>query len=187
MSWSDPLDRRAALHRLAAGGAGLGLAAGLGGLLGGCGFHPLYARDSETGDSTVNHLHAIRVAPLRDRVGQQLHNLLRNRLNPYGQPSAPAYVLDVSLRETVRELALRTDETATRADLNIVASYTLTRPGASDVLFSGQSQSVNSYNILQSQFATQASENDARERSLRELSDDIRAQLAIYFTRQADL
>lgn len=182
MSSSDPRDRsgrppgrRAALALLAG--------AATGALLSGCGFRPLYARSDESGYSTVDELRAIRITPLRDRTGQQLHNLLRDRLNPLGQPVDPAYQLDVQVTETVRELALRSDETATRADLDIVASYSLSQADESEVLFEGRSHAVNSFNILRSQFATQTSEKDARERSLRELSDDIRAQLGIFFAR----
>ena len=51
------------------------------------------------------------------------------------------------------------------------------------MVFSGQSNSVNSYNIVDSQFATFISERDARERALRELSEDIRLRLATYFAR----
>lgn len=83
----------------------------------------------------------------------------------------------------MRELALRSDETATRADLDLVAEFTLRRPSAEDVLFRGHGRSINSYNIRTSQFATHVSEQDARERGLRELADDIRAQVAIYFAR----
>ena len=184
MSCSDPkgplTPSRRSLCRSAWGLIAVGA---VGGLLSACGFRPLYGRSDETGGSTVDHLRAIRISPLRDRTGQQLHNLLRDRLNPDGQPADPLYSLDVRLNETIQELALRTDETATRADLNIVATYLLYRFGRDEALFEGQSRTVNSFNILQSQFATQTSETDARERSLRELSDDIRAQLAIYFTR----
>ena len=173
MSWSEtspPLarGRRRVLAALA-GCAGMGLLAG-------CGFRPLYGRDSETGASTVDELRAIRITPLED--------LLRDRLNPRGQPVRPRYELTVSLTESILELALASDETATRGDLSIIASFTLTHPGEGRILLSGSSRAVNSFNILQSQFATQVSEQDARERGLRELSDEIRVQLGIYFTRE---
>lgn len=173
---APPVGRRKVLGALAAS-AGLGLLAG-------CGFRPLYGRDSETGASTVDELNAIRVTPLQDRTGQIMHNLLRDRLNPRGQPVRPRYELTVSLTESILELALATDETATRGDLSIIANYTLSHPGEGRILLSGSSRAVNSFNILQSQFATQVSEQDARERGLRELSDEIRVQLGIYFARE---
>ncbi len=149
-----------------------------------CGFQPLYGRGDGQALSTVEHMAAIRIEPLPDRIGQQMHNLLRDRLNPVGQPRTPGYRLDVRLRETRQELGIRKDETATRANLVLSASFKLTELSSSRVLLRGNTSSVNSYNILTSQFATSFSESDARGRALRELSDDIRTRLGIYFSGQ---
>ncbi len=178
MWWSETKRTRLSRRNLlrAAGGAAL-LA------LPGCGFQPLYARSETTGASTVDRLASVRVDPLSGRVGQLLHNFLRDRLNPQGQPAKPAYFLEVSLSESTEELAIRRDETATRVNLKLFATYVLKQAGEQSELFRGRSQTINSYNILQSQFATQVSEDDARKRGLRELSEDIKAQLAVFFSR----
>ena len=151
-------------------------------LLSGCGFRPLYGRTSEAALSPVEEMAAIRIAPLPDRIGQLMHNLLRDRLNPRGQPAKPAYLLNVTLNEWRRELGVRKDETATRANLILSASFVLRPVGSKEVLVKGTSSSVNSYNILTNQFTTIVSESDARERALRELSNDIRIRLGIYFS-----
>ncbi len=155
------------------------------GLLGlsGCGFRPLYGRQSDTGGSTVDEIARVQIKPLPDRTGQQFNNLLRDRLNPRGLPADPLYVLEVQLSESISELALRDDETATRANLKLKAEYVLWSRADREVLLDGFAQSVNSYNILDSQFATQVAEQNARERGLRELSDDIRARLALFLLR----
>ena len=147
-----------------------------------CGFKPLYGRSEGQALSPVDHMAAIRIAPLQDRIGQQMHNLLRDRLNPYGQPRDPAYQLDVAIGEGRQELGIRKDETATRANLILSAKFTLREIESDRVLFKGRTSSVNSFNILASQFATDFSEADARERALRELSDNIRVRLGIYFS-----
>jgi LPS-assembly lipoprotein len=41
----------------------------------------------------------------------------------------------------------------------------------------------NSYDLLRNKFATLAAEDDARTRALRELAEEIRTRLAIYFER----
>ncbi len=156
----------------------LGVAVGLSA----CGFKPLYGRPEAQALSSVDHMAAIRVAPLADRVGQQMHNLLRDRLNPYGQPRDPVYRLDVAINETRQQLGIRKDETATRANLILSASFTLSELESDRVLLRGRTSSVNSFNILTNQFATDASEADARGRALRELSDSIRVRLGIYFS-----
>jgi LPS-assembly lipoprotein len=147
-----------------------------------CGFQPLYGRPGAQARSSVDHMAAIRISPLADRVGQQMHNLLRDRLNPRGRPRDPAYRLDVEIREVRRELGIRKDETATRANLILSADFTLRELGSDLVLLKGRTSSVNSFNILTNQFATTFAESDARERALRELSDNIRVRLGIYFS-----
>ena len=49
-------------------------------------------------------------------------------------------------------------------------------------LQSGRSRSFTSYNIVQSDFATLAAEKDARERTLRELADDITTKVAVFLS-----
>jgi len=149
----------------------------------GCGFRPLYGDPGGARASTAEQMAAIRILPLRDRLGQQMHNMLRDRLNPRGQPRDPAYVLAVKLSEVREELGIRKDETATRANLTLYANYTLRAASGDKILFTGQSSSVNSFNILSNQFASLFSESDAQTRALRELSDDIRTRLGLYFAR----
>lgn len=152
-----------------------------------CGFQPLNSRSTNTpaGNSQLSNLEelgAIRIAPLSDRTGQEMHNLLRDRLNPSGQPSAPRYQLEVRLTESIRELAFESDETATRADLSIVASYRLLKLDTQKQLSSGRSRSISSYNILERQFASTISEADARSRALKDIADDIKIRLSAYFS-----
>lgn len=112
-----------------------------------------------------------------------MHNFLRDRLNPQGQPAAPSYRLHVRLRESLSELGVRRDETATRANLRINADFSLRDYNDKHEVFSGRSTSTTSYDILENPFATTISEEDARERALREVADDIETRLAIFFSK----
>lgn len=170
MSWS-----RRAVCRL--GVAGLAVVA-----LGGCGFRPLHGEQKNDG-AVAADLAAVRIEPLRDRVGQQMHNFLRDRLNPYGQPTAPSYRLRVQLTERLSKLGVRKDETATRANLRINADFFLFDAAGNNELLAGWSSSTTSYDVLDNPFASTVSEEDARERALREVADDIQTRLAIYFSK----
>jgi len=153
--------------------------------LGACGFEPLYGKQAPQ-DNTISvssSLAAVRIEPLRDRVGQQMHNLLRDRLNPQGQPATPGYSLRVELEESVVEVGVRIDETATRANLRMIAKFMLVSVADGSELTSGSSRATTSFDILDAPFATTVSEEDARERALRELANDIQRRLAVYFAR----
>lgn len=163
--------------RAGAGAARLALAAVL--AVSGCGYQPLYGPYAPA--NTAEELAAVRVNLIEDRLGQMLRNNLLFRMNRQGQPKAPEYELEVRLQESRQNLALRRDETATRANLTVRAYYELRLVGQERPLFTGRSESINSFNIVRSEFATLAAERDARERAAQQLSDDITTRLAIFF------
>lgn len=155
----------------------IGLAAVLA-TIAGCGFRPLHGAG---GGGAREQLATVRIAQISDRVGQKLHNLLLDWLTPKGPPETPRYVLSVNLNEARQNLAIRKDETATRANLTITAVFSLRRLGR-DETYVGTAVSTNSYNILQSDFATLSAENDARDRALRVLAEEIRTRVAAALT-----
>lgn len=151
--------------------------------LNGCGFRPLYGRGSTNVPSA---LASVSVKPIADRSGQILHNFLLDRLNPGGSPGRPLYSLSVTLLEADQRLAVRSDDTATRANLILHAAFSLSRADTGAVVFKGNSVSTNSYNLLTSDYATLASRNAALRRAARELSDDIRTRLALALSAPAN-
>src|SRR5262249_46468762 len=171
MSWSR--------RRLSFGlGAALALA--------GCGYHPLYGERSGPGNTPVtSELAAIQVEGIQDRIGQQMYTMLRERLNPYGKPDAPRYVLSIKLTEKRTNFFFEKDETATRANLMLKADYVLKRAGTDEIITKGLSRSVSSYDILGSKFASVVSEEDARVRSAQAISDDIRTRLALALGKES--
>jgi hypothetical protein len=51
------------------------------------------------------------------------------------------------------------------------------------LVFEGRQTTIPSFNILRDEVATLSAEQDARQRALRALSDDIRLRLGLYFQR----
>jgi LPS-assembly lipoprotein len=152
-----------------------------------CGFEPLYGRGGGEEKSAVNEdLSQVLVLPIPHRTGQQMHNFLRDRLNPAGQPNQPEYTLSVVLNERITELGIQEDATATRAQLTMVADYTLRDYDNQEVLFLGKARSANSYDILGDPYATQVAEFDARELTLRAISEEMKIRLATYFKRERE-
>lgn len=142
-----------------------------------CGFEPLYARRDE---AIVRSLETVEVAPIADRRGQILRTLLVSGLTPRGRRQRPRFVLRVSLDESRQELAVRKDKLATRANLMLKAVFSLHAAPDGDNLFAATVNSTSSFNILDSDFATLSAESDARARSLREISEEITARVAIF-------
>ena len=152
--------------------------AGLAPGLGGCGFHPLYGADPDRVSTAA--LESIDITPIPDRQGQIIYNFLRDELNPQGRPAQPRYILDVGLTNRTDELAVRSDQTATRIDLTIIATYKLHAIDSETPVLTGVSRSITSFNIVSSPYATMTSKEDAERRAGRQISEDIHNRIATY-------
>ena len=150
-----------------------------------CGFQPLYGENPRNDNwASTDYLAQVRILPLEDRTGQIMHNLLRDRLNPDGQPGDPGYYLMVFIQERSEDMVIQRDETATRVNLRVLSEFRLLNQDKSDVLFQSQAVSYNSYNVLDSELATMTAEQAALESSLAEVADSIQSQLAAFFSRE---
>jgi LPS-assembly lipoprotein len=158
--------------------AGCGLLLGLT-LLQGCGYQPLYGANTPA----AQQLPLVQINNIPDRLGQQVRNRLIDRFNQDGRPGSPEYTLDISLVPTVYELGIALDDSATRAELSLAANYTLRNMQGAAVL-SGSTTAVTNFNILRSQYATLIGEQDAYDRGVAQVSEDITRRVSLFFTRE---
>jgi len=147
--------------------------------LAGCGFRPLYGERSATSVSAAE-LAAIQIETIPNRDGQMLRNNLLDKLQPRGPAPKSLYRLAVGLQTTKEGYGIREDDTATRASLTMVANYNLLDLSNGQVLLNASSRSTSSYNILDNEFATVISEDDAVRRTVQDLSEEIRTRLAVF-------
>jgi len=147
-----------------------------------CGFQPLYGRKSVGEVDTQFSRIKIQIIP--DRVGQQVHNYLLDRINRKGRPAEPLYLLSVKIKVDKVRLGIERDESATRAKLVILADISLQDIETEEVLLKRSARSTNSYNIVDSAVATRSAELDAIDRAAREVSEEIRLLLSLYFRRR---
>ena len=148
-----------------------------------CGFHPLYGKANP---EVVPEMAAVKIDPIADRKGQQLRNMLYTQLNPRGEPAHPKYLLETNLQEYTQASAIQIDEVATRANLLMDATYTLTDLQTGRLLFRHALRATTSYDIVQNEFANLSAQEDARNRALELISSDISTQLSFFFARQDD-
>ncbi|MBB45706.1 MAG: hypothetical protein CMM43_06330 [Rhodospirillaceae bacterium] len=151
--------------------------------IGSCGFQPLYKRDT-TSHNILKELSLIRIAPIEDRIGQQLRNFLQDDITPRGKPSNPSYELIVEINKTRRDLVLLQDATSTFAKISLHASYNLRNFNTGAALTSGSVTAKTGFTISQSEYANIRAEAQAASRASREISYDITRQLAFFFKKQ---
>lgn len=150
-----------------------------------CGFRPLYGPQGGY-DSSIAELASVRVLPIPDRVGQILHNNLRDRLTPRGAPREPRYRLGVSIVKQKEGLAFEKDESVTRFNLTLRATYQLSEIGTGNVVATGSTRAVAAFNVVQSEFANISAEADAERRAARAAGEDIWIRLGVYFSKVVD-
>ncbi|MGE5539746.1 MAG: LPS assembly lipoprotein LptE [Gemmatimonas sp.] len=149
-------------------------------LLAGCGYHPLYGTRADS--ASADELASIYVGPVPNREGQILRNYLIERLSENAQPGNPTHTLQIALSIQATGVALSRDNTTSRTNITAIANFVLSEPATNRPVLKGVVRATSSYDVMQSDYATLVSREDAVNRTLREVSDEMRTRLAVYFT-----
>lgn len=151
-------------------------------LLAGCGFQPLYG-DRGVGAAAAEKLETVDIAPIPDREGQKLRNLLIDRFYTVSRPAQTRYRLDASINAVEQKLALQKDASAVRAQLLVNVPYRLIDTANGQVVFQSSSRSMISYNILEQHYAGVLTVENAYDRALLEISNDLASRVAMFLGR----
>lgn len=155
-------------------------------LLSACGFHPVYGSHGGGDNSpAAAALNRISIDNIPDHSGQLLRNDLIDSMYGKGRPAQPAYTLTVKLRQTEEDIGILANATATRTMLNMYGDYVLKDMQGKEIL-KGTAHSVASFNQLSDQYATLVARNDAIERTINEVSQQIVNRLSLHFAEDAD-
>ncbi len=135
--------------------------------LAGCGFRPLYG---ERPDGVRERLAAVAIGPIRDRIGYEVYNLLRDSLTPRGAPTTPLYSLAVELSTDTTPLITERDSQIRRFDLNVRARYNLFDIATGGEMHRGAYHATASYNVVESAaFATRMAQEDSARKAARDV------------------
>lgn len=146
----------------------------------GCGFEPMLAvRDN--GTSVAQDFAKVRVGYIENRSGQVLRNDLLEALNPRGESTQPQYTLVIRIEEPQQNLAFQRNNSVSFVNYTVIAYWTLVDNNSGANVYSASSASSLPYAISNSQYATAVSAQDARDRVVLDISQDIRNQLAKFF------
>ncbi len=170
MSWSEPrVTRRGVLALVAFS-------------LGGCGFRPLYAaRGPADWDPD---LAAISVSPVHDRTGQILTLALRENLNPGGGSVPARWRLDTTLYVSRNDLGIQRNSTTTGSEVFVTATFALFDIKSGKQVYASTSRANSDYDRLVDSYATQVSGDDAQDRALHQVADEMSLRLALFVRQQ---
>lgn len=148
-------------------------------MLAACGFSPIYG-NHDSKPLVHSSLNNVAIANIPDRQGQKLRNHLIDRMYASGRPAQPEAVLSVVLSSTLADLGIQKDATTTRSQLNMWASYSLRTQDGKELL-KGKAHSVVGYSKLSAQYGTLAAEENAIDRALNEVGEQIVNRLSLYY------
>ena len=149
-------------------------------LLAACGFKPMYMEGGA--DPALTETFAgVKIAHIPDRIGQVVQNHLLDRINPYGAPAAPDYLLQIQLVKATEGFGFRSDESITRESMTLEAAYILTDQKTGKVVLEDLVRAVHTYDVVQSDFANFSAQEDAEARTALQVSELITAKLGMFF------
>lgn len=139
-------------------------------LLAACGFTPVYGPGG-TGSALQNR---VLVTAPEDRNSFVLTREIETRL---GRANTPAYGLDVTITTTEERLAIDREGNTTRFNLVGVADYALRDTASGQIVTSGTVENFTGYSATGTTVATLAGEQDAQDRLMTILAEQIVTRL----------
>ena len=163
-----------------------GLAAGLMlalAIVAGCTARPLYGDLSPSSGPQSAQLASVSIAPVQDRVGQEVRNHLIFLFGGgQGQPASPAWRMTLDTRVVKSTPATVTvgqnNLEPTAGIITVTAAYTLTDAGTGNAVASGKRSVQSPYDIPAQGFAAARAVRDAENRAARELAELLRVVVA---------
>jgi LPS-assembly lipoprotein len=160
---------------------------GIGTLLAGCGFRPVYMPTASGKPGVAEReLAAVEVGIIGERPGQLLRQALQERFASDGA-GLHRYTLSADFRIAGEALGILTDNSVTRIRLSGTVNWVLrTRDTARAQLTSGSARTLDGFNVFAEQNFATTLENEAVQRRMAEaLADQVALQLATWFNHRA--
>ncbi len=153
-------------------------------LTSGCGFTRIHGPQSP---AIISNLATFEINHIPDRIGQMLRNELIHQMRHGANIGTPRFYVSVSLIERLHHLGIRKDDVATRANLELDATFKITNELKGQPIYIGRSRSVSSYDILTSAFATLSALRDARRRGVKTLAQNIKSRISVWLIQRKKL
>ena len=149
-------------------------------LVAACGFSPMYAPAG--GGAAIG---PVTVEQIDGKAGHVLKTELDRILSVENNGATPA-MLQITLSEQITPLGIRRDESATRAELRLIANYILTPAAPGAQVMRGSVFAVVNYDIPTAAFGEITAQDDARERAAETMAQRFRAELALRMAQARD-
>ncbi|MCP4924291.1 MAG: hypothetical protein GY915_09770 [bacterium] len=147
----------------------------------GCSFRPLLKENS----SAQSKIPFIKIAPIKDRGGQRLHNTLLTLLTPEGPPKKPLYELKIAFSSSQAGEIFSRSKVATRRSAKTRAVAKLLSLETKKTVWSQSFATQSAYSLKREQgksaFANYIAGQKSTDRTIDLIAYDIHTHLAAFF------
>jgi LPS-assembly lipoprotein len=148
-----------------------------------CGYRPLYGTASD-GRGVADTLSTVTVEETGTRLGQQLRNSLLSAMRPAGARGADAYRLVLAPEAATVLIADQGRPGIERKRVRLNVTYQLYDIASGQLLNSGKTFSVASFDAVREPVADLQAEQNATNRAVQDVAGDIRIRLAAFVSKQ---
>jgi LPS-assembly lipoprotein len=145
-----------------------------------CGLEPLYSGGSQ--GAVTNLLGSVTVEPIEGKNGWLVRNAVNDRLNAANNVASTQtrYSLKIKLDDQIEGFGVRTDDTVTRERRTLRARYQLIDLTTGKILLDTTAGSDAGIDVVSSEYATIAGENNALENLAQRVAEQIVTRLSLY-------
>jgi LPS-assembly lipoprotein len=147
----------------------------------GCGFEPLYGERAGKG-SVMKELAEVEIAPIQERVGQQIRNRLIDRMRGPGPAPAAKYRLLAETTTNRTDYGVALDSSPTFSTVSLVLRYSLLDASSGALVTSNAAVALVNFSSTTSPFSTLIGDENARRRAAEQVADATVTQLALFFS-----
>ena len=170
-------DRGSAANRRFGGVALLAAAAAL--ALGACSVQPLYGPSNFVDAGPVqSNLTRISVAPVNDRVGQQVRNRIIFQMTGGKAISDPLYNMTLTVTSRETGLGITAIEASPIYSVLVQTTFRVVKVGTDEVLVAGTSRANATYNFVNQVYANSRAKIDAENRAAEQVGNEIAVRVA---------
>lgn len=167
--------------RLAVMGAVSLAVAGISGCADGQGFRPLYGNLGSAA-GVEDKLAQVDIAPVPGRIGQRLRNELIFGVTGGSAAPAPAYRLEIAVKENVTSTLVKNDGDALSQIYTADASFNLIRLSDKQVVLKGISFGRAGFERNPSIYSNVRAQDDAQNRAAKTIALDLKSRIAAFLS-----
>ncbi len=146
-----------------------------------CGFKPMYATGggAHFAENPIN----LQIDDIKTGIGQQLRIEIEDRFDKINSANGKPYRLIANVQKNLQPVLTDQDRRISRYNVIIKSNYNLIDLENGKVVAKGTLSARSAYNVVQSEYATYAADDNATKEATTQLAENYLSTLTNYFIK----